>query len=182
METAEDINSRAGGRTKTVWVCPDGGLFSRWREAEADYDRAKQMRGGTLGDDDDTGQLRAEAERLRDEVDQALVPLEMGEVRPGRVRQLKADHAVSKEAAAERGMRPGQLDPDTFWPALGAEAIVKPAFTVDKLARLLDSNGDVYQQVTQALDDLHGVKGDPKAQVDAARRLRSSSKTTPPPS
>lgn len=175
MPTADDILAKASGRTRTVWVCPDAGLFAAWEQAEQAYDQAKRMRGGTLGDDDDTAKLRDEAERLRGEVDDALVELKLSEVRPGRLRELQATHALSKKDAEKRGLRPGQLDESTFWPALAAEAIVEPEFTVEQAEQLLDLSQTVRGPLVQALDELHGGGGDPKARLDTARRRSGGS-------
>lgn len=175
MTTADDILKSASGRTTTVWVCPDAGLFSRWQQAEQAYDQAKRMRGGTLGDDDDAAALRDDAETLRDQVDAALVELELAEVRPGRLRQLQADHALSKKDAEKRGLRAGALDEDRFWPALAAEAIVAPTFTVEQAAQLLDTSHEVRTPLIAALDQLHGGGRDPKAVLATARRRNSTS-------
>ena len=175
MATAEDILKATSGRTSTVEVCPDGALFSAWQDAEQAYEQARRIRGGTLGDDDDTAALRADAERLRDEVADSLVTLQLREVRPGKVRQLQADHALSRKDAEKRGLRPGALDEGTFWPALAAEAIVEPTFTVEQATELLDSSQAVRGPLVAALDSLHGQVGDPKAAVDTARRRSGGS-------
>lgn len=175
MTSAEEILSKTSGRTTTVWVCPDAGLFARWQDAEQAYDQAKRLRGGTLGDDDDTTTLREHAEQLRAEVDGCLVELQLQEVRPGRLRQLQADHALSKKDAEKRGLRPGQLDEETFWPALAAESIVSPEFTLEQAQALLDTSQTVRGPLVKALDELHGGGGDPKAAVDIARRRNGAS-------
>lgn len=179
MDAAE-IVKRTSGRTRTVHVCPDAALWERWQAAEQAYEQAKRHSGGTLGDTDDVAALKADAERLRDEVDDGLVEITLDEVRPGRVRQLQADHALSRKEAERRGLRAGALDEESFWPALAAEAIVEPEFTVDQAGQLLDSSQLVRGPLIEALNDLHRVvSGDPKARVDTARRRNIGSKQTP---
>ncbi len=173
MATAEEILKRTSGRTRTVWVCPDGELYSRWQTVEGDYERARQAR-GTLADDDETARLREEAERLRGEVDEALVEFRLREVRPGRVNELRADHALPRKEAEKLGLRAGALDEESFWPALAAESIEEPNFTVDQARELLDSSQAVRSPLLAALNELHGVvSGDPKRQVDTARHRSS---------
>lgn len=175
MTSAEDILKAASGRTRTVWVCPDAGLFAEWQQADEAYRQARKQQGGTLGDTAETERLKAEADRLAEQVDGSLVELHLQEVRPGRLRQLQADHALSKKEADKRGLRPGQLDETTFWPALASEAIVSPEFTVEQAEQLLDISATVRGPLVQALDELHGQVGDPKAAVDTARRRSGAS-------
>ena len=183
MMDAEEILKRASGRSRTVWVCPDAALYSQWQEAEQHYERARKASGSTLGDDSEAEQLKAEAERLRGEVDGALVDLELREVPPPRVRRLQADHALSRKDAQDRGLRPGAVDPERFYPALAAESIVSPEFTVEQAEQLLASSQLVQGPIIAALDELHGqVTGDPKAQVDTAAAASSDSSSTPPQS
>ncbi len=176
MTSAEDILARASGRTRTVWVCPDAELYSRWQQAEQHYENARRLQGGTLGDSDDTATLKAQAEELAGEVDSSLVELQLREVRPGRLRELQADHALTKKEAEKRGLRPGQLDEQGFWPALAAEAITEPEFTPEQATQLLDTSQTVRGPLVAALDELHGGgQGDPKAAVDTARRRSGGS-------
>lgn len=182
MPTAEDILAKTSGRTAVVWVCPDAGLYSRWQEAEQAYEQAKRHTGGTLGDSDDAADLKAEAEALAEQVDGSLVEIKLTEARPGKVRALKSDHALSKKEAEKRGLRPGMLDEVTFWPALLAESASDPQFTLEQAGELLDASEMVRAPIVTALDQLHGGAGDPKAAVTIARRRSAGSSSTPPQS
>ena len=83
---------------------------------------------------------------------------------------MQADLSLPKKEAEKRGLRAGALDQDRFWPALAAESIVAPTFTVEQATELLDSSQAVRGPLIQALDQLHGVGEDPKAAIGRRRR------------
>lgn len=168
MVTAEELLSTATKRRRTEYVCLDGDLMSRYTAKRDEYKLLKDRQGNMLADDDDLSDLAAEVEKLEGEVNAKIFPVTFVEVRPGRVKELRTDYALSRDEQKRQG---AQIDVDAFLTALACESVSEPAFNAEQMQRMLDNDEATRRQILSAVDELHGGKADPKALVGTGPRL-----------
>lgn len=168
MPTADEILATASRRKRTEYVCLDGDLMSRYTAKRDEYKLLKDRQGNMLSDDDDLSDLAAEVEKLEAEVNAKIFPVTFVEVRPGRVAELRTDHALSRDEQKKQG---SAIDVDAFLTTLACESVSEPEFNAEQMQRLLDNDEATRRQILSAVDELHGGKADPKALVGTGPRL-----------
>lgn len=166
MATADEILATASRRKRTEHVCLDGDLMSRYTAKREEYRLLKARQGDTLGDDDDLSDLAAEVTELEEQVNAKIFAVTFVEVRPGRVAELRTDHALSRDEQKRQG---SAIDVDAFLTALAQESISEPEFNAEQMKSLLDNDEATRRQILSAVDELHGGKADPKALVTGSR-------------